>query len=294
MLQMNVNPESLKRITRATLTSFGSVFWHVLAGQTVYPVQTAVRMGIPLIIWGPHQGIEQVGMASHLDGVEMTRRYRKEHDLMGHEAEDLLTTFDALTEGDVYKFFYPDDQSLMSAGVRGIYLSNYFRWDPFAQHREMVKEFGFQGVRNNRSFDRYDHADSNLYMGLHDWLKLVKCGYSKVTDQATREIRHGRMTRQEAIQRVRAFECNPPHGVHVFAGWLGASVRGLELAAVRHRNYRYWGSEYSDLGDFAGWSTLQGKRSPSVELREPWQAPVPEDFTIVGRGHPHLNAERLA
>ena len=38
-------------------------------------------------------------MFSHLDEVEMTRRYRKEHDLMGFEADDLLSVFDILRGG---------------------------------------------------------------------------------------------------------------------------------------------------------------------------------------------------
>ena len=43
-----------------------------------------------LSLWGAHQGVDQVGMFSHLDEVEMTRKYRKEHDLMNFEAEDLI------------------------------------------------------------------------------------------------------------------------------------------------------------------------------------------------------------
>src|SRR5262249_27651253 len=78
-LTQNVNPQSVKRIPRTTLRQFGSIYWHCLAGQTVFPVQTAVRFRIPLIIWGAHQGLEQVGMFSHEHEVEMSRRYRKDH-----------------------------------------------------------------------------------------------------------------------------------------------------------------------------------------------------------------------
>ena len=87
----NVNPKSVKKITRTTLREFGSIYWHCIAGQTVFPVQSAVDLEIPLIIWGAHQGNEQVGMFSHTHEVEMTRRYRKDHDLMGMEADDLLS-----------------------------------------------------------------------------------------------------------------------------------------------------------------------------------------------------------
>ena len=45
---------------------FGNMYWPVLAGHSVFPVQTSVRFKIPLIFWGAHQGLEQVGMFSHL------------------------------------------------------------------------------------------------------------------------------------------------------------------------------------------------------------------------------------
>ena len=75
-IQMMISPETVKRITRETIRRLASIYWHVLAGQTVFPVQTAVRYQIPLLVWGVHQGIHQVGMFSHTDAAEMTRKYR--------------------------------------------------------------------------------------------------------------------------------------------------------------------------------------------------------------------------
>ena len=117
ILVQNVNPASVRRITRASLRQFGSLYWHCLAGQTVFPVQTAVRYKVPLIVWGAHQGLEQVGMFSHEHEVQMTRRYRKDHDLMGFEADDLLSLFDTLTEADVWQYRYPDDHEIGRAHV---------------------------------------------------------------------------------------------------------------------------------------------------------------------------------
>jgi hypothetical protein len=64
LLMQNVNPISVKKITRTTLRDIGSIYWQAIAGQTVFPVQVAVRYKIPLIIWGAHQGIEQTGIYS--------------------------------------------------------------------------------------------------------------------------------------------------------------------------------------------------------------------------------------
>ena len=155
-----------KKITRSTLARYGSMYWPCLAGQTVFPVQIAVKYKVPLINWGAHQGVEQVGMFSHTHEVEMTRRYRKDHDLFGIEAQDLVSNFDTLTESDVYQYLYPDDRSIHNVGVRGIYLSNYIRWDPKAQHDLMIKLYGYKTSSFSRTFDKYDYVSCYNYMDI--------------------------------------------------------------------------------------------------------------------------------
>jgi N-acetyl sugar amidotransferase len=159
ILIQNVNPISVKKITRTTLRELGSIYWPCIAGQTVFPVQTSVRYKIPLIIWGAHQGLEQVGMFSHEHEVEMTRRYRKDHDLMGKEADDLLSIFDTLNEDDIWQYRYPSDSELDQVGVRGIYLGNYELWDPKVQHEEMMGLHDYRSTVFARTFDCYDHGD---------------------------------------------------------------------------------------------------------------------------------------
>lgn len=236
----NVNPISVKAITRTTLRMLGSIYWTCLAGQTVFPVQTAVRYQVPLIIWGAHQGLEQVGMFSHEHEVEMTRRYRRDHDLMGHEADDLLSIFDTLREEDVWQYRYPDDADLDAVGVRGIYLGNYVRWDPKAQHEQMISSHGYEGATFPRTFDTYDYVDCYNYMDLHDHLKMVKHGYSKVTDHACREIRHGRLTREAALALVRHHEDAPLRFSRLFEEWLGVESGGLDFIINQHRNSAVW------------------------------------------------------
>lgn len=236
----NVNPISVKNITRTTLRMFGSMYWPCLAGQTVFPVQTAVRYQVPLIIWGAHQGLEQVGMFSHEHEVEMTRRYRRDHDLMGHEADDIMSIFDTLREEDLWQYRYPDDAVLGAVGVRGIYLGNYVRWDPKAQHEQMVETYDYKGADFTRTFDTYDHVDCYNYMDLHDHLKLVKHGYSKVTDHACREIRHGRLTREDALALVRHYEGRPVRFDPLFEDWLDVDSGGLRFIADQHRNPGVW------------------------------------------------------
>lgn len=259
ILYQNVNPVSVKKIVRTSLRRFGSIYWPILAGHTVFPVQTAVRYDVPLIIWGAHQGLEQVGMFSHEHEVEMTRRYRKDHDLMGYEADDLLSTFDILKEEDIWQYRYPSDSDLNSVGVRGIYLGNYVRWDPKAQHEQMMREFAYMTSDFERTFDCYDYADCFNYMDLHDVLKLYKHGYSKVTDHASREIRFGRIARAEGLALVRQHEQKAPRYLDQFCRWLNVNPHSLQFLMNQHRNPHFWKEEGPGKWAFRGWSTMHGR-----------------------------------
>ena len=155
ILFQNININSVKRLTKVTLLDYQNIYWPILAGQTVFPVQIATRYKIPLIIWGAHQGTEQVGMFSHLHEVEMSRRYRHDHDLFGADPISLVKFENTLREEDIHNYRYPEDALIKKIGVRGIYLSNFIRWDPTEQNLKMVKKFNFRSAKLPRTFDTY-------------------------------------------------------------------------------------------------------------------------------------------
>lgn len=240
IMTLTVNPETVKKITRATMRKMGSIYWHCIAGQTVYPVQVAVKFKIPLIIWGAHQGIDQVGMFSHLDEVEMTRKYRKEHDLMGYEAEDLVDEFDGITEQDVVQYKYPENKELERVGVRGIYLNNYIRWDSKAQHEQMINNYSYETASQNRTFDTYNDVDCYNYSDVHDYIKYLKHGYGKVTDHACREIRLKRMTREKGQEMVAMHLKKMPKNLGLFLQWIGMTENSFHYIIDQHRNKKNW------------------------------------------------------
>jgi N-acetyl sugar amidotransferase len=294
ILVQNVNPLSVRAITRASLRQFGSIYWPCIAGQTVFPVQTAVRYRIPLIVWGAHQGLEQVGMFSHEHEVQMTRRYRKDHDLMGHEADDLLGIFDTLREDDIWQYRYPDDQELHAAGVTGIYLGNYVRWDPKAQHEEMMKLYDYRTASSLRTFDCYDHVDCYNFIDLHDQIKLYKHGYSKVTDHACREIRHGRLTRAQGLALIRKYEHASPRFAGLFQEWLGVTASSLQFLMDQHRNPRYWGAAEPGQWAFKGASTREPRAEAAAaatpmgaafQATDPWETDGAK-YIVIGKGYP--------
>lgn len=299
IMMLTVNPGTVKKITRSTMRRFGSLYWHCLAGQTVYPVQMATKFKIPLIIWGAHQGVDQVGMFSHLDEVEMTRKYRKEHDLMGHEAEDLIDDFDNITEQDVVPYLYPDNRQLECVGVRGIYLNNFIRWDSRAQHEQMIDQHGYETAVQTRTFDTYHDVDCWVYSDVHDDIKQLKHGYGKVVDHACREIRLRRMSRDQGLALVQQYGDRQPRHLQLFLDWLGITEHAFHYIIDQHRNPKLWQRDerwqWRMTRDLPGDMARHGDAKVNLSQREPFSefrltpsgsSPDHQDkYILIGKGH---------
>jgi N-acetyl sugar amidotransferase len=240
VVESTLSPELLKKITRHTLDKYGSMYWHVLAGHLTFPVQTATRYRIPLIIWGVQPWSEQTGMFSHLDAVEMTERCRKEHGLMGVSAQNIINEEANISRKDVQPFIYPFDNELEQVGVRGIYLSNYIRWDSKKQHELMIDMYGYESAIQQRTFNTYEDVHCFHSAGVHDYIKYLKYGYSKVTDHATREIRLKRMTREEGIKLVTQYSDQAPEDLSLFLEWIEMTEHEFNACVINRRDLNIW------------------------------------------------------
>ena len=239
MITSTLAPSLLKRITRATMKKYGNMYWQVLAGKYTFPVQVAVKYRIPLIFWGVHPWSDQTGMFQHINEVEMTERCRKEHGLFGVAAEDIVG-LENLTRSDMQNFIYPYDNEIEAIGVRGIYLSNYIRWDSKKQHEKMVDLYGYETNYQQRTFNTYEDVHCFHSAGIHDYLKYIKLGYGKITDHATREIRLKRMTREEGINLVKNLKQTEPEDIDIFLKWVEFTNEDFKSYFWNKRDTSIW------------------------------------------------------
>ena len=239
--QLTISPKTIKRITKHTLENNGSIYWHVQAGKTTFPVRRSIQTKIPLIIWGAHQGIDQVGMYSHYQQVEMTRKYRLEHDLFNKdELKIMIDSNNSIKEEDIHNFIYPDDSELLSNSTRGIYLNNYFMWDSTRQHIEMIKKYNYKSLNQRRTFDNYSNIDCLLYNDLHDYIKLIKFGYSKINDHVAREIRLKRISKQLGAYLINKYVDINPIYLEKFCNWLEIDITGFKFIMNKFYNKTFW------------------------------------------------------
>ncbi len=224
LLSYSIRPSLYKNLIRESMVSHNNIMWPALAAKTALPVKIAHARGIPTVVWGAHQGMEQVGMFSHHDFVEMSQWYRDEHDLFGVSLDSLCSGGSLVARESIPLLHYPDPDELIESGLKGIYLNNYFKWDPIKQNQKMIQQ-GYTPEWNSGSFDYFDRSGSSVYYEMHDACRLKRVGYAKIRDHVCREIRHGRINREQGQELERLYLKRQPD-ITSFFNWLGVSTTG--------------------------------------------------------------------
>ena len=202
------NINLLKKMNRVCQRLMGDMNWHGHAGIFTYPIRVAVEKKVPLMIWGEHGFMDLGGMHSYKDLVEFTFRYRHEHCLRGFEWFDIIEASkrfnDEIFENEMIQWKYPNDNEIEKVGVRGIYISNFFKWDANEHGPLMIKKYGFKESETpfERTYRKMSNLDDIHENGIHDYMKWIKFGYGRATDHTSKDIRSNIMTRKSAINHV--------------------------------------------------------------------------------------------
>lgn len=246
----------LVRMNRLGFRLQGDNNWHAHCGIFTVPIQEAVRHQVPLILWGEHGFMNLGGMYSYSDFVEFTAKHRVEHALRGYdwddftdEGLDLLGRPDmkeGLTAKDLVWARYPRDEDIDAHGIRGIYLSNYLRWDGHENAELVQRLYDWEPAR--QPFERTYRTTSNLddmhENGIHDYMKFIKFGYGRATDHASKDVRAGRMTRPQAVDMVRRYDhVKPTRDLARWLDYVDMTEDDFDRIADGFRDPRVWSIE---------------------------------------------------
>ena len=232
----------LRRLNRLGVEVMGDMSWHAHVGIMTTPVRVAAQFGIPLILWGEHGYADLGGHFSMRDFPEMTYRHRLEHFARGYEWS-WFVGLEGLEPADMLHWRYPDDATLMSLGLRGLYLGNYVRWEANEHTRLVIDRYGFEPSEEpfDRTYRRMSNLDDMHENGVHDYLKWIKFGYGRCTDHVCKDIRAGMMSREEGVDLVRAYDHVKPRDLARWLEYTGTTEEWFDAMADTFRDPRVWG-----------------------------------------------------
>ena len=248
--------DMLVKMNRLGFRLQGDMNWHSHCGIFTVPIQIAVRYNIPLILWGEQGYMDLAGMYSYNDFIEFTAKFRLEHAMRGYDWHDFTDEGlerlgkpelkEGLTAKDLKWAQYPGDEELDDVGVRGIYTSNFVRWDSNSHVKLVMDEYGWKPCQEplERTYRRFSSLDDMHDIGIHDYLKFIKFGYGRGSDHSCHDIREGSLTRNEGIEIVRKYDhVKPRKDLARWLEYVGMSESEFDQTADTFRDPRVWSIE---------------------------------------------------
>ena len=203
-MEFSPNPVIRAKLNKIGLVEVGDISWPEHVGIFTIPVRAAVQFNVPLIVWGENSQNEYGGPAAAADNNTLTRRWLEEFGgLLGMRVSDLSETY-GVEPRHLLPYQYPSDEELQKVGVTGLFLGHYLPWDGLSNALiAQANGFATYELPVEGSMVNYENLD-NHQTGIHDYFKFLKFGFSRATDIACLHVRRDRITRQDALEIVRA------------------------------------------------------------------------------------------
>ncbi len=230
------------KLNRLGFKKMGDMNWQNHCGIFSAPIQVAVNFKIPLIFWGEINW-DISGMFDPNDYIEFSARVRHEHDLRGYEWNDFMNDpIDNLEEKDMIWAKYPSDAEILKVGTRGLYIGNFYKWDP-NKHTTLMKDlYDWQQARQpfERTYRMFSNLDDRYENGIHDLMKFIKFGYGRCSDHASKDIRTKYLTREQGIEMVKKYDHVVSSDLYHWLDYVKMSEDEFWIIADSFRDPRIW------------------------------------------------------
>lgn len=189
------SPVVHRKLTRLAFLELLNPFQPFILGQRSLAPKIAKRWGIKLVMFGESDA-DYEGEPGWQD-----KRETEVTHISGVPIEDLIGKH-GLTRADLH-LYMPESAD----DVEALPLGRFIRWDPEEAYYYAVEVAGFEAneERTPGTFTKFSSIDDRLDP-LHYHTMWNKFGVGRATHDASMEIRHGRMTREEGVALVRKYD----------------------------------------------------------------------------------------
>lgn len=260
-IDFSPNPVGINKLTRKAFETVGDsslvdhlAIWTITANM-------AVKLGIPLVVWGENPDMEYGGPEEDRRRGQLDTEFMRNQDILKNR-----TAFDWADENlplyELSSLVYPAREKLEQLGFQPIFLGYYLPWD-IKQNISIARQYGFKPREKGPIMGLYDYSDLDcMNIVIHHYFKWLKFGFNRVTDNASNEIRKGRMDREEAIKLVREKDgIKPPKEyIEAFCRQIGITWDDFWATAEGFRNSDIWKKDENGEWYIEGW--IGGDRMP--------------------------------
>ncbi|MEM2963779.1 MAG: N-acetyl sugar amidotransferase [Candidatus Anstonellales archaeon] len=208
----------LRKLCKKMLVEFGDPFIPWVTGVYSFPLRVAINYRIPLVVYA-EPGEAMYGGSTKIDDKEITEETLRitiktgsAKDWVFPENWDKLFPEGEITKNDLAPYIYPTQKELDEVNVKAIYFAAYHPWGAYQNYQFVKTHVGFHtlGKRIRGSYQNYSSIDDKID-GLYMYLMYLKFGFARCTKDACKDIRDGRLSREEAIKLVKKYDGEFPY-----------------------------------------------------------------------------------
>ncbi len=228
----------VRKLMLESLIRKGDFCWHCHTGIFAWPMQMAIKLNVPLIIWGEPQAeytayysYEEVGVGAEEVDEKRFNRFVN----LGITAEDMIGMLNDSTidPRDLEPYRYPKLRELKRINCRSVCLGSYLPWDVKKQVAIIKKELGWKEDPNAAIPPEYGYEKIECQMqGIRDYLRYIKRGYGRTNHLANLDIRNKRITREDGEKMIRKFDGKRPYSLDFFLEQLALSEEEFNKIAI--------------------------------------------------------------
>ena len=206
----------------------GDFCWHCHNGVGALPARISKQWDIPLQIWGePSAEYQTFGAYKYEDIEEQDREHFEKIFQAGVTPEMVMPPGYELVA--LLPMTWPEGESPLKA----IYLGNYEPWDQRGHVDIITRELGWKRSHVEGTYVDWDKVDCP-FEPVRDWQKFIKRGLGRTTFQASKDVRDGLMTREEALRLVEQLDGKRPKALDAFLHEVGMTEDDFNKITKRH------------------------------------------------------------
>ena len=104
----------------------------------------------------------------------------------------------------------------------------------------LIDEYGFKTKEHDRTYDCYANAECHHCSGVHDYMRYLKVGHGRATDDVGIDIRKGLLTRQQGIEIVKNYDDRTPKDMKVYLERIGMTEDEFYSIMESKRDPDFW------------------------------------------------------
>ncbi len=239
------NRNTINKVAKKSPELIGDACWHCHIGSQTFPIQTAVKWQIPLMIYGESIA-ENDGRGSYKKILTNKEKYYYGLNVSAKVKPEKYVNRD-IKYSEVQIWNYPSEEEMIKSNIVNLHLGDFIFWDEQKQTEFLINQFSWR--INDRVENTYKGYKSNecIMAGVHDYLNFIKRGVGRATLHASDDVRRGLIKRDEAVHLIKKYDPQRPHALDYFLKITKINEKDLEKKIINSRTFSKFATKLNKL-----------------------------------------------